>query len=137
MSWKNWRVISVALVPGLCVGLFIIGKTVFRALVLGGCDVNPECGSELAFAPMAAAAIFALSGVGCGGTAYLSRYTLSQMSAPAVLLLVAVTSVFLLLMFLSAQHWPFFGVGLLISLAILCMVISWLSLLGVKRLTSV
>lgn len=124
----------MALMPGLCVGLFFLGKAIFWVLVHGKCDVDPECGGEIVFA-MAAVLFFALSAVGCSGTAYLSRYTLSQMPAPAVLLLVAVTSVFLLLMFLSAQHWPFSGIGPLIFLAIFSMAISWLSLLMVKRLT--
>jgi len=67
-------------------------------------------------------------------TAYLNRWPLSHLPAATVLLSVALSSVFLLLMFLTVPNWPFSGMGLLVSLVLLCMVISWVALQMAKRL---
>ncbi|TAK91597.1 MAG: hypothetical protein EPO06_05005 [Burkholderiaceae bacterium] len=132
----NWRTLSIALLPGLCVALFYLGRVAFSMLTVGNCGADPACSAQVSFVAMISLTFLAVSALGCGVTAYLMRATLSQLPAPTVLAAVALSAVFLLLLFLSVPYWSYSGLALLVTLTLLCAAASWAAILGAKRLTA-
>jgi len=128
----NWRFFSVVLVPGLCVGLFFVGKAGFEAWVLGVCDSKLGCSDGVAFAAWISVVAFVLTVLGCGITAFIARSTLSRLSVPAVGVSVVIISVLLCILFRSVPNWPYSGLGLMVAWALLSLGLSWATIFVVE-----